>query len=326
MSKLGLGRLGAASEAIKALQENDKVLVDVPLHLIDFDTDQYRKDKERYNLVKLATSIRDNGGLIQNPNYEKQKNGRYLVLTGEMRTRSYMYLRDTFPNEPQWKSIPARIKTVKIIDGLSLKASRKIYQFAENDLGEKPNLFERAQGLIEIFEEGGKEAIIIALSEKELKSSDGEVSKWRSISKVNLDIRSDILDNNIEDKETVITLGKIADSKPEVYKDLIERFINKSLGKSLLAGAKESWDQIKKNGGKKPSRAKGKVKKIIPSKIQNKKNDIEISEMIASDVEFKDGSLVVITKNGIQMKFVGLEHLKIKIEKVLANSKRGNHE
>ena len=317
-SKVGLGGFGKASNAIKALKNNNNTLVNVSLDLIDFDEDQYRKDKERYKLVSLATSIRNNGGLIQNPNYEKQENGRYLVLTGEMRTRAYMYLKENYPDEPEWREIPVRIRTVKIIDGLSLKASRKIFQFTENDQGEKPNLFDRAQGLLEIFDEGGTDAVQIALSEDDLKSSAAEVSKWKSLAKVNNSIRSEILDHEIEDKETIITLGKIADKSPDKYKDLMDSFKDKSLDVSLAKATRRSWDIIKESKGKKVSKAKGKHKNKseLGSKqkvTSEKSNEEGIMEMIASNITFKDGRLVVLTKNGMEMKFVGLDHLDIAI-------------
>ena len=196
-NKVGLGGLGKASAAIKNIQKKSVVLVEVPLDLIDFDEEQYRQDKDRYELVKLATSIRNHGGLIQNPNYEKKEDGRYLVLTGEMRTRAYMYLKENFPEESQWNSIEVRLRELKQIEGLSLKASRKLFPFAENDDGEKPNLFDRAQGLLDIFDEGGNVAVQIALNNKDLKSSPAEVSKWKSIAKVNPEIRGDILDGEI---------------------------------------------------------------------------------------------------------------------------------
>lgn len=308
---LGLTGLGKASQAIRALKENNQMLVKVSLDLIDFDEEQYRKNKDRYKLVALATSIRNNGGLIQNPNYEKQENGRYLVLTGEMRTRSYLYLNEQFPDE-DWGSIPVFVRTVKIIDGLSLKASRKIFQFTENEHGEKPNLFDRAQGLLDIFNEGGKLAVQIALSADDLKSSPAEVSKWKSIAKVNLEIRDEIIDNGIEDKETIITLGKISDKKPEEYKKIMESFIDNSLPISLVKAAKQSWDSIKESEGKKVSKAKGKVKTTNPLNADKK----EIMPMIANKVTFENGSLVVRTTNGTEMKFVGLEHLEIKINEV----------
>jgi len=323
---VGLGGLGRASNAIKNIQKKSIILVDVDLDLVDFDKEQYRKDKDRYKLVKLATSIRNHGGLIQNPNYEKKEDGRYLVLTGEMRTRAYMYLKEHFPEEPQWTQIPVRIREVKIIEGLSLQTSRKLFQFAENDDGEKPNLFDRAQGLLDLFEEGGNAAVQIALSNKDLKSSPAEVSKWKGIAKVNLAIRNDILDGEIEDKETIITLGKIADKDPIKYKKLMGSFQDKSLGLSLAKATKQSWDSIKKSEGKKVSKAKGKIKNPTSLKVDKKNVETGIMEIIASDVNFKDGSLVVRTENGTEMKFVGLEHLKIEINKILKKDKELNHE
>ena len=80
---VGLGGLGKAKDAIRGLKNDDRTAIDVPLDLIDFDESQYRRDKSRYDIPKLARSIRAQG-LIKFPTYEKQENGRYLVDTGEI--------------------------------------------------------------------------------------------------------------------------------------------------------------------------------------------------------------------------------------------------
>lgn len=307
---VGLGGLGTASARIKDLQNNDKSAQDIPLDLVDFDQHQYRKDKSNYDLFKLAQSIRSQG-LIKFPTYEKKEDGRYLVNTGEMRTRAYFWLRDQFPDEPQWQSIPARIKPIPKIEGFSTRASRMIYQFNENELHEKPTLFDRAEALADIFSEGGKEAVKLVLSSKGLKDSDAEVSKWKSVANANAVIRKDVIDEGINDKETIITLGKIADKDPKRYANIIEKFKAKELDSSIAQTAKTEWTKLKEKSGKKTkttSKTAGSKSKATDNKPKN--SEMEFS---AKEMNFDNGVLTIDTSNGFQMKFTGLDHLDVVI-------------
>lgn len=305
---VGLGGLGSASAKIKQLQNDDKSAQDISLDLVDFDENQYRKDKSGYDLKKLADSIKAKG-LIHFPVYEKQQNGRYLVNVGEMRTRAYMLLRDMFPDDPKWQSIPARIKVIPMIEGLSAKASRLVYQFAENELQEKPTLFDRAEGLAAIFEEGGKEAVKLVLSNEGLKDSDAEVSKWKSVAKANTVIRKDVIEGGINDKETVITLSKIADEDPKRYENIIEKFKAKELDSSIAQTAKTEWTKLKEKSGKKTS-AKQTGSRSKPADNKPKNSHMEFS---AKGMKFEDGVLTIETSNGFVMKFTSPNHLEVVI-------------
>ncbi|WP_273016244.1 ParB/RepB/Spo0J family partition protein [Alteromonas australica] len=311
---VGLGGLGKAKDAIRGLKNDDRTAIDVPLDLIDFDESQYRRDKSRYDIPKLARSIRAQG-LIKFPTYEKQENGRYLVNTGEMRTRAYMWLRENYPDEPQWNAIPARIKAIPTIEGLTYKASRLIYQFVENELHEKPTLFDRAEGLADIFAEGGKEAVKHVLSSKGLKDSDAEVSKWKGVAKANALIRQDVIEGEITDKETIITLSKIADEDPTRYESIIQKFKSKELDRSIAQTAKSEWAKLKeKKAGKAAKKTTGEKKsnQKESSGTAPAKSNMEFS---AKDLSFENGVLTIDTRNGFQMKFTGLEHLDVVIGK-----------
>lgn len=250
-SRLGLS---GSAERIRALQSGSnqadnnpevdgRVLKNIPLDLIDFDEQQYRQDKDDYDLEGLAQNIRKT--LLNNEiKVEALDNGRYLLLDGEMRTRAHLLNRERYPDETRWQSIRAIVTKVETLPGLSHRLTRDILQLSSNLFADPGALFDIADVICRIDEEAGTEAVMEFLADRGQKNKKVDVTRWRTMGKVPDAIRQQVRANEITDKETIGLLVKIHDNAPERYKDIIYQYQEGTLPRSLTATVQDTWREV----------------------------------------------------------------------------------
>lgn len=82
----------------------------IDIDLIEFNeaNSEYRQLDTDESIIGFAEEIKRNG-LLHNIVVSKKDNGRYLLISGERRTRAYQYLYKT-TKEAQWKQIHAQVR------------------------------------------------------------------------------------------------------------------------------------------------------------------------------------------------------------------------
>ncbi|WP_339145143.1 ParB/RepB/Spo0J family partition protein [Pseudoalteromonas galatheae] len=250
MSNLGLNK---AAESIRQLKSRAVTtsVVEIDVDLIDFDENQYRKDKSEYDLEGLAQNIRKTK-LINQIKVEPAENGRYLLTDGEMRTRAYLLNKKQFPDEKRWAKIPAIVEEVEVIEGLNKRQTRHIMQLSANMFADPGSLFDIADVLTELGEQLGTDAIKEFLADKGQKNTKVDVSRWRALAKVSSKVRRDIEANEITDKETIAKLAKIEAVDSERYQSIIWGYQEGALKSSLANTVKTAWKEINPKNIKEP--------------------------------------------------------------------------
>lgn len=257
---LGLGGIGTASNAIRALKNKSSTsaplstgdtLIEVDLNLVDFDQQQYRQDQQDYDLEGLAANIYE-VGLTKLPSLEPQSNGRWLVTDGEMRTRAYLLNHKKYPNDSRFNKLPAISRKIESLPGLDQRSTRDVIQLSANLFSDPGNVFDIADKLVELETKHGSKIVKQLMADMDQSHSKVDMSRWRSVAKVPVVIRSDVKANLIKDKETISTLAKIHKKDEVAYQKIITGYQGDSLTQSLAKTVKQTWSQVK--GGNKPEK------------------------------------------------------------------------
>ncbi|MBQ4839811.1 ParB N-terminal domain-containing protein [Pseudoalteromonas luteoviolacea] len=282
--KSSLG-LSSSADRIRALQtgsnnaENNqevegRVLKSIPLDLIDYDEQQYRKDRSNYDLEGLAENIRKT--VLNNEiKVEALDNGRYLLLDGEMRTRAHLLNRENYPDESRWQNIRAIVIKVETLPGLTHRLTRDILQLSSNLFADPGALFDIADVICRIDKEAGTEAVMEFLADRGQKHKKVDVTRWRAMGRVPDAIRQQVSANEITDKETIGLLVKIHDNAPERYKDIIYKYQEGTLSRSLTATVQDAWREVN------PKKRTKQDKATVSDKVQPSENAV-ITETISS--------------------------------------------
>lgn len=277
-NSLGLGGLGKAADTIRDLKiksagekqiSTGDTLVEIDLNLIDFDEEQYRQDKDDYDLEGLAQNIYE-VGLTKLPSLEPSENGRWLITDGEMRTRAYFILRDRFPNDARWKKLPALSRQIQNLPGLDKRSTRDVIQLSANLFSDPGSVFDIADKLSQLETKYDSATVKKFMADIGQSNSKVEMSRWRAVAKVPDDVRVDVKANEIKDKETIATLAKIKSKNESAYRSIIKGYQEDSLPQALAKTVKQVWGDVK--AGNKP--AETSVNKVKVDKSTSEETDV----------------------------------------------------
>jgi hypothetical protein len=298
---LGLGGLGKAQSLIKDLQSNSsKQLLDVDIDLIDFDEDQYRQDRESYDLEGLIDNILLNGKITNRVHVQLKKDGRYLMNNGEMRTRSYRILRERLPDDTRWHSIPGYVEPVPILAGFDERASRDIYQMSTNIQQDSGSLFDIADRLSKLEQQYGTEALKGIMSEQmSLKTGKHDLSKWRAIAKVPEKVRAVMQKHDVTDKETINTLSRLHEKSEQEFEQIVDKYAAGELEASLKKVAADAWSKHAKprQSATKPQPMTTKLQAMSLS-VENKKLMVVGKNGQQFEISLPKGYSVTVKGNG----------------------------
>ncbi len=219
-------------------------LIEVDLNLVDFDQQQYRQDQQDYDLEGLAANIYE-VGLTKLPSLAPQTNGRWLVTDGEMRTRAYLLNRQKYPNDSRFNKLPAISRKIANLPGLDQRSTRDVIQLSANLFSDPGNVFDIADKLVELETKHGSKTVKQLMADMGQSHSKVDMSRWRSVAKVPVEIRADVKANLIKDKETISTLAKIHKNDQVAYQKIITGYQQDNLAQSLAKTVKQSWSQVK---------------------------------------------------------------------------------
>ncbi|MFT5162449.1 MAG: hypothetical protein ACI9FJ_001025 [Alteromonadaceae bacterium] len=328
---LGLGGLGDASKTIRLLKAKSSAskeistgdtLVEIDLNLIDYDKDQYRQDKQDYDLEGLAANIYE-VGLTKLPCLEPLKNGRWMVTDGEMRTRAYILNREKYPDDVRFKKLPALSRKIEALPGLDQRGTRDVIQLSANLFSDPGSVFDIADKLSELEKKHGSGTVKKFMADMGQTHSKVEMSRWRSVAKVPHQVRKDVTANLIKDKETIGLLAKINQRDDAIYQQLIVDYQEDALTQSLAKSVKQAWkavkagDEIQQDDSSAPELAKDTTDKpkpnppadlaaeqsnptnvTAPADITPSSFDIVALKLEASGIELKGGELIITASHG----------------------------
>lgn len=243
----------------------------MPLDDIDYD-EQYRQDIENYDLEWLASNIYELSvsdekypvGLHNRVVISKQKNGRWLMDDGEMRHRAFCLLRNQYPNDDRWKSIPFNEASINV----TKRSERDKRQLSANILSDDGTVFDQARGIVSVIEAEGVEAVKKILSSsknKKYATSNTAMSRWKKIAKAPQDVINDCLELNIKDKTLIALLSDIFNKNKGRYFQLIIDYKADLIDKSLYKASQELWQFLTKF-------------KETPSLVEQHKKQVEKKE------------------------------------------------
>lgn len=305
---LGLGGLGNAASKIKNLQSKSSAptvistgdsLFEIDLDLLDYDIDQYRQDKEEYDLQGLADSIYELG-LLEVPNVEPGKKGRFVLTDGEMRTRAFHLNRERYPDDVRFKRIPVLCRTIKALKGLDLRQTKDVIQLTSNLLSDPGSIFDVADKLSSLESSLGAKAVKQLMADKGQKHGKVDMSRWRAVARTPIEIRDQIKANEIKDKETIGLLAKIYGKDQGSFKTVLNDHHQKKLKKSLNQSLKDVWSKLKED---KPSVDVKVVTKVEekPTVKSNPTSSIEADNSMRLDainIEHVGNELIIEVSQG----------------------------
>lgn len=168
--------------------EDRDVLISIPLHLVDPDPDQPRKDLGE--LKSLQDSIEEHG-LIQPIVVHRLDNGRFLILAGHRRFTAYQQLGRT--------EIPAVLRSQE-------EHKRVAVQLVENVERKDLNPFEIAQSYVDLMTHLGFDQEQLA---EYLRISPNTVSETLSLNRLPAVIREEGVRTSVVSRSLLVELGRI---------------------------------------------------------------------------------------------------------------------
>ncbi|GHG06958.1 ParB N-terminal domain-containing protein [Thalassotalea marina] len=320
-STLGIAGFGNASKKIKSMKDKD-YLDDIELSIIDFDKDQYRNDISDYDLEGLAASI-DNVGLIKPIKVEAQPDGRFLIVDGEMRKRAKDLLFKQYEGKKH-RTIQCLVHADVSIEGLDKRTSRDIIQISANHFHDPGSVFDVANKLVSLEKSLGSDELKKFLADHNQPNSRVNLSRWRALARVSEQLKSDLKNNDIKDKDTLLTLNRIYEKSPEDYSKLIAQYKNDELPVSIAKATKLKWQELSGKQKVTPNVSDpkdlnegslNKASKTAQSSVKSNLDDGFEMKIQASTILARGNALVINTPDNQLITISLPKKLKVKIIK-----------
>lgn len=201
----------------------------VDLDLVDQDPDQPRSWQEVENGAKtLAPSLKQHG-LIQHPVYQKQTNGRYLVIVGACRTLA--------AKNNGWEQITAIIK--QFDDNKKIAEIR----WAENDENTRRTLkpIDEAKYWFDYIAEFYTTDTTVDVKTAALKMgiNTSRISQFLGIHKSSDVVKNLIIEQNITDYQLCYELYLLEKTSKFHFDEFVKRWLTGKLSQSIQINVKE---------------------------------------------------------------------------------------
>lgn len=320
----------------EVLENKNSVKIDIDC--IDFNPKNfYGESDTQEDIQELAESIKEIG-LMHNILVIPSGNGRYVIITGEKRTKAFKYLYET-EKDDKWKYIPASIrddmKNDSDVEIALIKANRDVRERSETVKAKEVEILEK---LYEVKKASGEKVGIVRKKiAEDLGMSERQIQRYKKVNELIPEFR-EMLDNG----DLALTASEhFASFEPEIQKSIYDSLIQKgkkisreeakeirdetqSLIDSLKTSNEKLQKQIEESNNEK-IKYKEKLQSIVSEKesLNNKMKELEDSKDNKSNEEIK--KINEELKN-LKKQYVKVESEKNKLREKLEQNEQSNNE
>lgn len=263
---------------LNRLEEDEdisKINTMINIDLIDYNPKNfYSKNDTEEDIVELAESIEETG-LLHNIVVKKSENGRYLLVSGEKRTKAYKYLYEK-TKDTKWKLIPGKIKEDvqnEIDEEIALiRANRDV-----RERGDSIKALEvaRLEALYKAKRDSGEK--ISAIRKKiatDLGISETQVQRLKQVNLLIPEFKNMLDSGEINITTVEYFTGFTPEIQKEIYYALITKGqkISREEAKELRDGVKEIIESVEQKTAAEDIKEKDEIEKdeIVDPKTEQK--------------------------------------------------------